>query len=248
MVEFLPEVTMHCRVVAYRYTDPESREVYTPSKGEIEVIRDYVEKAFPVTRLCWSSVTIDAPRSFNRLRAVAAPAAHTDEQVDRVYMALMQHLLALRNQDISQNATSLSSMPDSEARGCEFSPATLYMGVLNDPSGRFGRSSMDSPKFATPHVVAFAEGQSDGQMAAHEFGHILGRLHPGIPSKLVHGRLGQTDQYDQFESNGGCQSDGEARQGDDIAHRMGYISKETKERWPQEFGHRYRWNRCLRRG
>ena len=43
---------MHCRVVAYRYTDPESREVYTPSKGEIEVIRDYVEKAFPVTRLC----------------------------------------------------------------------------------------------------------------------------------------------------------------------------------------------------
>ena len=46
-VVFQAEVTMHCRVVAYRYVDPETHEVYEPTKGEIAVIRDYVEKAFP---------------------------------------------------------------------------------------------------------------------------------------------------------------------------------------------------------
>ena len=129
----------------------------------------------------------------------------------------MQHLLALRNQDISQNALSLNSIPDSRTdEECVFSPDTLYIGVLNDPSGRFGGSSQDSPGFATPHVVAFAEVQPDGQIAAHEFGHILGRLHPGIPDKRVHGRLGQTDQYELSES-----------EKDPDPDPLGHISKQT---------------------
>ncbi len=197
---FKKKVELYCRAVAYRYLDRRNQVINTPSPGQLDVIRSFIEKAFPISKLHWSTVTIDAPRRFNRLRKIAQRSERSEEKTDLVYSLLFQNLLAIRNQDISRGKFALSTSQGSteikELKGNTWHPNTLYLGVIDDPSGRFGGAAMDSPQFPTPHMVAFAVAESDGALGAHELAHLLGRLHPGIPDKKIHGKyIGQTNQY-----------------------------------------------------
>ena len=131
----------------------------------------------------WSANSIEAPASFTQLKNVLNENNKTEEKIDLLYQLMFQHLLALRARE--------TSLADKDS----IDPRTIYIGVLSDPTNRLGGASMDSPDYPTPHVIAFAESQSDGDLAAHEISHLLGCEHPGIPDKKLHGRLlGQSNQ------------------------------------------------------
>ena len=211
---FHEQIVLNVRAVAYRYEDRETGLIYEPSEGEIRVIQEYVQNVFPVSKLNWSYVTVDAPRGFHQLRRVLNRSERSDERIDKVYTFLFQHLLALRNQDISFDP---SPRPEDGVRRDSFWPDnTLYLGILSDPHNQIIGSAMDSPAFPTPHVVAFSGTEPYGEIGAHELGHMLGRLHPGIPHKKVHGKIiGQKRQLvdADYEQN----------------HELGFISKGTNE-------------------
>ena len=217
-------ISANLRVVAYRYTDVETGEVYEPLPGELNVIKSYIESAFPISNLNWSTVTIEAPREFSQLYNVLERRERTDEQLDSVYTMLFQHLLAIRHQDISLKPDD-ELQPETDKSEQEknlWELNTLYLGVLSDPNGRIIGSSMDSPGFATPHVVAFAGALPYGETAAHELAHMLGRVHPGIPDQDIHGKLiGQSDQRDSDENE-------DQLSGNDSSRR-GYISDNYPE-------------------
>ncbi len=184
-VVFDAPLEFFCRAISYSYQDPETGDIAEPTSGELHVIRDFIESAFPVSKVNWSYNAIEAPRTFKQVRQSTNENPFEEEKIDLLYQLLFQHLVALRAQE--------TSLKDDD----RVDPRTIYIGVLSDPTNRFGGASMDSPAYATPHIVAFAETQTDGALAAHEISHLLGALHPGIPDKKVHGRLlGQTSQTD----------------------------------------------------
>ena len=192
-------VDVNLRVVAYRYTDVQTGEIHEPSHGEINVIKDYVESAFPISKLNFSTITIDAPREFIQPIEVLQRSERTDEHLDKVYTFLFLHLLAIRYQDISFSPIHTQPHNNDKAatQADPWEPNTLYLGVLSDPGSQIVGSAMDSPGFVTPHVVAFCGAVSYGELGAHELAHMLGELHPGIPDQDIHGNyLGQKNQID----------------------------------------------------
>ena len=167
---------LRCRIVFFKHRNRENVDFLEPTLGESAAIRRFVESAFPAGKVTWSMLTVAAPRRFMALGPVSRVSARTEEQVTRHYMRFFLHLLQLREQDIAHGRD----------------PRTLYLGLMFDPSGRFGGAAMDSPQFAAPHVVALTTPDTDGQLGAHELAHVLGRRHPGVPNKAHHGdRIGQ---------------------------------------------------------
>lgn len=175
-ITVLEDPELNCRIVLFRHRDINNRDFIEPSKGDAEAIKRYVENVFPVARVAWSTMMAAAPTQFRALGKVARNSGSTDEQITRNYIVFFQRLLSIRDQDIKYGRD----------------PRTLYLGLLSDPSGRFGGAAMDSPQFAAPHVVAFTAAEPEGQLGAHELSHILGCRHPGIPDRGIHGpRIGQ---------------------------------------------------------
>ena len=161
---------MHCRILLFRHRDRVNLDHVFPARGDAEAIKRYVENTFPVAEVSWSSVELAAPRNFRALEPVARESRRTQEQLTRSYMSFFQHMLAIREQDIA------------DGRNVD----TLYLGLIEDPSGRFGGAAMDSPQFAAPHIVSMATADMEGQLGAHEIAHVLGRRHPGIPDCKRH--------------------------------------------------------------
>ncbi|MEM7208917.1 MAG: hypothetical protein AAF434_13930 [Pseudomonadota bacterium] len=166
-----PQPKLHCRIVVFRHKDLENRNFVQATKGERAAIERYVESCFPVSHVHWSTVTVAAPRQFRALEKIARTSGRTKEQATRGLIRLFKQLLVFREQDIIHGQ----------------SEKTLYLGLLYDESGRFGGAAMDSPQFAAPHVVSIASSDIDGALGAHELAHVLGRRHPGIPNKRIHG-------------------------------------------------------------
>ncbi len=172
---------VHCRIVAFKHRDNENLEFVQPEKGQADAIRRFVESTFPASDFHWSSLMIAAPREFRAVGRVARESDRTHGQITQNYKSFFLQMLQIREQDIVQGRD----------------PKTLYLGLIADPSDRFGGAAMDSPQFAAPHVVALTTPDSEGQLGAHELAHVLGRRHPGIPNRKFHGsRIGQSHEPD----------------------------------------------------
>lgn len=175
-VELQQVAPLVCRALAIDYRDQETGEYVGPSHEEVDVVRRYVERAFPVASLNWSSARIEADHRFTSLRAVREYRRSDDEAASRMLSILLTQVLAHRNQEI----------------GAGRDANTLYIGLISDPNGRFGGVAMDSPAFPTTHSVAISAVDTTGETAAHELAHLLGCHHPGIPDIYIHGHaLGQ---------------------------------------------------------
>lgn len=197
-VIFSQPISLSLRIVNYRYMDLEDGAIYQPSDGDNLAFIEFVRAAYPVTSVVWSSIYIDAPSEFNKLQKIEVEEESAIERVDLLYKLLFQHLLALRNQEISRDGLhdNTANMPSAAN---PIPAKTIYIGMLDDPTDRFAGVSMDTPKFYTPHVVAFSGLDSNGMLPSHELAHLLGQLHPGIPNKKLHGKLGQKNQLPKSE-------------------------------------------------
>ena len=194
---FQPPSVLNLRLVGYRYSDFEQSIEVLPTEAELRTIQEFVQSAFPISTLNCSTIIIDAPREFRKLRSTTTREERALENIDLVYTLMFQHLLAIRNQDISQKLAV--DIFDPETTPASFSvndDKTIYMGVISDPTGRLGGAVMKIPRNPSPHIVAFAEPDPEGALGAHELAHQLGRLHPGIPDSKIHTKfLGQANQY-----------------------------------------------------
>jgi len=118
--------------------------------------------------------------SFEALQENLDYTRENNETVERQLSNLLCQLLAIRNEDVMAGQD----------------PRTLYLGVLPDPTARYGGIAMDSPDHVAPHIVSLCSVESSGELAAHELAHVLGRHHPGVPDVQEVGRpLGQNNEY-----------------------------------------------------
>ena len=171
-VRFEQSPELRCRVIAYRYRDLESRTYLEPMEEDVDTIRGFMESAFPA-QVVWSLVYVDATQEFRALNRKARRTDHAEEESGRRLAAVLRQTMAIRNEDLKAGRD----------------PRTLYLGVFEDPTGRLGGAAVDSPAFLAPHIVAAATAESDGQLGAHEFAHVLGRRHPGVPPRDPQGPI-----------------------------------------------------------
>gem|GEM_PF-5144618 len=171
----------HCKTVGFRVYHPDLGGHLEPSPADIRIIREYVEATFPVayTQCHWSSITVETAPSFEALQENLNYTRENNTTVERQLSTLLSQLLAIRNEDVLAGQD----------------PRTLYIGVLPDPTARYGGIAMDSPEQVAPHVVSLCSVEASGELAAHELAHVLGRHHPGVPDIRQVGRpLGQYDE------------------------------------------------------
>lgn len=185
-IRFQPAPALACRVLAMHYVDDETDELLAPTDPEIDLVRRYVSRTFPVASVRWSTRRVQADSGFRSLGPVDDYVPAQDEIASRGLSRLLAQLLAHRNQEVR------AGRPEN----------TIYLGLIADPNGRFGGVAMDASPFPTTHNVAVSAVDDTGETAAHELGHLLGRHHPGIPDANTHGfELGQfrVDERARFE-------------------------------------------------
>jgi len=175
-VEFLEAKKLTCRALIFRYRDVRNNVYLEPTREEVNTIRKFVERSFPVARVEWSVIRIQAQRDFFALDRATQYEREHDELATKMLAKMLHQIMAHRNQELKAG----------------FSRKTYYIGVFSDPQGRFGSVAVDAPQFPLPHVVAACATDSTGENGAHEIGHLLGRSHPGVPLLEIHGReIGQ---------------------------------------------------------
>jgi hypothetical protein len=162
-VQFQTAPPLRIRVIGLRYNSPGGP--LSPAAIHFSYMRSYLERAYPVARVEWSHIVVDADFS----------APFDDTTVD---LANAQ-IAALRAQEVSSGI---------DAR-------THYYGLVDDGNREhFMRGKAFAiPSSAQPDVVASGPagvprglaGDTDASYAdwygAHELAHALGRYHPGFP-------------------------------------------------------------------
>jgi len=175
-VEFLEEKVLACRALIFRYRDVKNNVYLEPTREEVNTIRKFVERSFPVAKVVWSVIRVQAQRDFFALDQATQYEREHDELATKMLTKMLHQIMTHRNQELKDG----------------FPDKTIYIGVFSDPSGRFGSVAVDAPPFPLPHVVAACSTDSTGETGAHEIGHLLGRSHPGVPLLEIHGRdIGQ---------------------------------------------------------
>lgn len=158
--------TLRLRALRLRVHDPRSDEWHAPEAAHGLALRSYIERAFPVSRIEWSEVTIDATEGFappysDEAVSIAAPDALWQEKFDLA----CAHIMAIRARDID-------AMTDHR---------THYYALVYHPDDFFVGAVSDVPSGARPEVVGVGPAEmEDGSYGAHELGHALGLLHPGF--------------------------------------------------------------------
>jgi len=181
-VDLLPKQELACRALIFRYRDVANDEYLEPTRGEVNAIRDYVERSFPVAELDWSVIRVEAKKDFYALDQATHHERDHDETATKMLSKMLEQIMTHRNQEIKDG----------------FSEKTIYIGVFSDPRDRLGSVAVDAPSFPLPHIVAACATDRNGQTSAHEIAHILGRSHPGVPLLKVHGRAIGQHRVDKF--------------------------------------------------
>ncbi|NKB55971.1 MAG: hypothetical protein GKS00_06515 [Alphaproteobacteria bacterium] len=152
--------SLRLRTIGLRMQCGECGRVDEPRPQDFEAIRHYIERAFPIGRLEWSTRMVDAPAGF-------VPPLGNGKTPDLLWQArhdrLIAYLMALRARDV--------------AFGTDY--RTHYYGLVSDPDYVFAGAVSDVPDSACPGVLAAGPATSDGALGAHEIAHALGGLHPG---------------------------------------------------------------------
>lgn len=212
-VRFTQDPKLRCRVVVYRYRDRDGEGYVEPMQEDVDTARDFVTSAFPVAGVEWSVVYVDATRDFTALNRVNRRSETAAETADRRLTALLRQTMAIRNEDVAAGRD----------------PRTLYLAMFGDETGRLGGAAVDSPDFPAPHIVAAAAVESSGQLAGHEIAHILGRRHPGIPSRKRHGpAIGQRKEDEKVRGYKGSIAEGAGEVPSNPLMRM--VGLDTRDR------------------
>jgi hypothetical protein len=165
-VDFKRGPTLRVRAVGLRVRDPRTGDVHSPKPGHFESLRSYLERAFPVSKVEWSEITVDAAAGFgppysDETTTIADPGPVWQAKFD---IACAQ-LMAIRAHDIVEGTD----------------PRTHYYGMVYHPNDSFVGAVSNVPANARPDVVGIGPAVlEDGSSGAHELAHALGRLHPGF--------------------------------------------------------------------
>ncbi|MGH9893428.1 MAG: hypothetical protein ACREA0_15850, partial [bacterium] len=165
-VDFKRGPTLRVRAVGLRVRDPRTGHVHAPKPQHFESLRSYLERAFPVSKVEWSDITVDAAAGFeppysDEETTIANPGPVWQAKFD---IACAQ-LIAIRAHDIADGTD----------------PRTHYYGMVYHPNDFFVGAVSNVPDTPRPDVVGIGPAElEDGSYGAHELAHALGRLHPGF--------------------------------------------------------------------
>jgi hypothetical protein len=160
---------LRVRAVGLRVRDPQTGHVHAPKPWHFESLRSYLERAFPVSKVEWSQVTVDAPAGFeppysSGRASKGNPGPVWQERFDKVCAQLM----AIRARDVDEGADR----------------RTHYYGMVYHPNHFFVGAVSNVPTSPRPDIVGVGPAEmEDGSWGAHELAHALGRLHPGFCDK-----------------------------------------------------------------
>ena len=166
-VTFVPGPTLRVRAVGLRVRDPQTGDVHAPKPGHFKSLKSYLERAFPVSRIEWSEITVDAAAGFEPpysegTVSMADPGPLWQKKFD---IACAQ-IMAIRARDIDDGGVDLR---------------THYYGMVYHPDDFFVGAVSNVPDTPRPDIVGIGPAElEDGSYGAHELAHTLGRMHPGL--------------------------------------------------------------------
>ena len=180
--DFKEGPSLSVRLVCYRVRDPATGDVHMPTTAHRFAVRSFLERAFPISELRWSEITVEPAPGFcppysDEGTTLADPGRAWQEKFDLA----CAHLMAIRARELEEDQD----------------PETLYYGLVHHPTEFFVGAVSDVPPNARYDVVGIGPAEaSDGSYAGHEIAHMLGRLHPGTGE-------GQTREDSQFPDDYG---------------------------------------------
>ncbi len=173
LVTFRPQVPLRIHVVGIRYSNVSGgvATTYEPSAIDFALVRSWLERAYPVSRVDWSEIVVDWPGAppWPSPGAAALDFWGRDE--------VNPFLQDLRTQDVAAGTDhrthyfGLVADGGGFMRGWALTPATsadptaVGCGPAGPPAGSFGWDTDQS----------YAD-----WYAAHELAHTFGRQHPGF--------------------------------------------------------------------
>ena len=180
-VSFIEAPPLRLRVVGLRWRRP-GHDPVTPDALHFSMLRSFLLRAYPIARLEWSQIVVDADASFQPpFRDGASDVAN-------------MQLLALRSRDIAGGFDArtryyglVANLPDDVGN-------TTMRGsaMLNDASRVFGKIASGPAGVPNGWAGDFDQSFADWY-GAHELGHTCQRFHPGFPPPDVNGGQDKSD-------------------------------------------------------
>jgi hypothetical protein len=192
-VEFKETPPLVVRVVGFRYKGS-TGEFVEPDAIHFAYLRSYLERAYPVARVEWSQIVIDAD--------FAPPFIDSDGPGPMTSITVNAQLAAIRTSE--ENLQAAFDAADGSL--IPFNARTHYYGLVADNGNRdfmqgmaavapvqprpdtvaCGPAGALSPRFPWDTDASFAD-----WYGAHELGHTFGRNHPGDADPAFPYRDGQ---------------------------------------------------------
>jgi len=158
------DAELRVNVLGLRYRDQYGDDEFsTVEDHQYERAWSYLAASFPIGKLYWTSLNINAPASF-------APPFTSGQRSGTDYLLHAQidtanaFVAAVRANDINIGADL----------------GTIYYGMMNQADNEFEGAASDVPR--DPSHLAVATGPADnttGYYCAHELGHLFGLTHKG---------------------------------------------------------------------
>jgi hypothetical protein len=165
-VHFERGPVLRVRAVGLRVRDPRTGTLHAPKQSHFKALRSFLERAFPVSSIDWSEITVAAATGFEPpysggQTSIANPGPVWQKKFD----IACAHLMAIRAQDVDSG----------------LDPRTHYYGMVYHPNDFFVGAVSNVPDSPRPDIIGIGPAEfEDGSYGAHELAHTLGRLHPGF--------------------------------------------------------------------
>ncbi len=183
-LEIYKSPSLSITALVFNSWDSNAEEYIEPRPEQVDPIRQFVEAAFPVSKVTWNTTHVRVTEKFRSLNKTNNSNNDQDEAVTRELMNLLLQTALHRNQNLFNNG---------DKGGQDI--RTLYLGVFVDPSNRLGGAAIDSPAIGCHNIVGVASIDENGETGAHEIAHLLGRGHPGVPNTDIYGpQIGQRQE------------------------------------------------------